>query len=895
MSPDSLSPRQIRCQRHARSWPSPDLPDLTTSPTDSGYGSCSSSPQTPEDQCKPDTRTLRGLWMCGDGAQPDVDDPFAEPGNKTSLAKLIEAEHALRQTSLEDLHRFRSLEKNPKQDIFEDDRLNAGILRSPRKASIPKSPTPGEEFRAFHPDALERYCKQQQAGSILNPEAKKRSRPSTLPIQPTRSRPTLPASFLTDSGAKLPRRDSNIGLVRSGNAFLHIPDRFIPWRSHLMGAAEKYRTGKAPHELTTTEKLLRHNGATEDAFCYRRRTVTPMAADFRTRARSDTVESQRRVGSVLGPVDQNNGSVMDRQVSHGTVWAVGGVVPGGTAVNNGRGQLVRSGTNARLFRTSFPNAKPQAEEEREKHEARIAAALGLDRTQRILEVNLPANRSKKAEKKRRDILTQWNGTEWVKHGSLPKPQKQLENRVLPIAPFKVLDAPNLRDDFYCSILAYSPSCRTLAVGLGNLLYGWSESYGVQLLNAGASPADEDSDVHLTSVAFSSTEGGQCILAYGRSNKAMGLMSLLDDIEPNASRSSPMPRFEVSQPAPIACLSWKPTCTMRPSKSDICPGTLVKTEDLLVSDELGHVYYYAVEWPGRWEVERHNWAGQMTLLARITVHTQQICGLAWAPGGGLFATGGNDNLCCLFDTRKIIESDTRAHNLDNEGRGGNPTPSPERETSEASTADTEVRTMTPRHPPHVVKHLKSGDEKHRWLHGAAVKAIAFCPWLDGLVATGGGSNDKCIHFFHTTSGAPLATISVSAQVTSLIWSTTRREIAATFGYAQPEHPVRIAVFSWPSCCQVAAIPWAGEHRALYAIPYPGGPKNDYSPGNANRARRNSRTAMEGCIMVASSDKSVKFHEVWAADKKATTGGVGMLGGSDILESLEGIDKEGEVIR
>lgn len=87
----------------------------------------------------------------------------------------------------------------------------------------------------------------------------------------------------------------------------------------------------------------------------------------------------------------------------------------------------------------------------------------------------------------------------------------------------------------------------------------------------------------------------------------------------------------------------------------------------------------------------------------------------------------------------------------------------------------------------------------------MKAIAFCPWREGLVATGGGSHDKCIHFFHTTSGVALATIAVHAQVTSLIWSTTRREIAATFGYAQPEHPYRIAVFSWPKCRQVAAIP------------------------------------------------------------------------------------------
>jgi hypothetical protein len=48
-------------------------------------------------------------------------------------------------------------------------------------------------------------------------------------------------------------------------------------------------------------------------------------------------------------------------------------------------------------------------------------------------------------------------------------------------------------------------------------------------------------------------------------------------------------------------------------------------------------------------------------------------------------------------------------------------------------------------------------------------------------------------------------------------------------------------------------------------------------------------------VASSDESVKFHEVWTANRKATAGGKGLLGGSDILEALEGIEKEGEVIR
>lgn len=456
---------------------------------------------------------------------------------------------------------------------------------------------------------------------------------------------------------------------------------------------------------------------------------------------------------------------------------------------------------------------------------------------------------------------------------------------------RVLDAPNLRDDFYCSILAYSPTARTLAVGLGDLLYGWSETRGVQLLSAGT-----DVDCHLTSVAFSCLEGCKSILAFGRSNRTLGLMSLYDDPDPAHSQYAPMPRFEVIQPAPVACLSWKPACTIRPSKSRIHPDIPVKTEDLLVGDETGHVYYYVVEWPERWEVERHNWAGEMTLLARISVHSQQICGLSWSPNGETFGSGGNDNLCCIFETNKVLGDQHETQDTTEEHQTGRPTLARVNPASEAFEAQPQTEIL--QSPVPLVRHLGPGDEKHRWVHGAAVKAIAFCPWQESLVATGGGSNDKCIHFFHTRSGAALASISVSAQVTSLIWSTTRREIAATFGYAQPEHPIRIAVFSWPECRQVAVIPWAGEHRALYAIPYPSGPDERHTSGRrsaGNRARSRSRAAMEGCIIVASSDKSVKFHEVWAADRKATTGGVGMLGGSGILEYLEGIDTEGPVIR
>ncbi|KAL2146117.1 hypothetical protein VTI28DRAFT_5210 [Corynascus sepedonium] len=627
-----------------------------------------------------------------------------------------------------------------------------------------------------------------------------RRRLTTLPQPTLRSRSSLPASYYSLPSVRPQQRGSKKVSLR------HL-DRYIP-----------------------------ASGATEDPFIYRPRVVTPIGSQSRSRARAETAASRNEVGNVLGPLDQNSIDGNDTQLDTSTAWTLG---LGGTAVNNGQGQLVRSGTNARLFRTTFPTAKLKSEEETEKYKTRLAAALGLDRAQRILDVNLTTHRGLNSSKPGY-VPTQWNGTEWVNDGPTPKPQKQLRNRMLPTAPFNL--------------------------------------------------------------SFSSSEGCKAILAFGRSDKTLGLLSLYDDPDPAASRSAPRPRFEVVQPSGVACLSWKPVCTVRPSRNRASLGVPVKNEDLLVGDEAGMIYYYAVEWPERWEVERHNWPGDMTLLARIAVHTQQICGLAWSKNGDVFASGGNDNTCYLFDTVKAMENYAAHWSRSKEDRARLSTVTHDHGLSEISEAETEIQ-MSQIVPYHPAIHLGPGDARHRWNHGAAVKAIAFCPWQDSLVATGGGSNDKCVHFFHTGSGAALASISVSAQVTSLIWSTTRREIAATFGYAQPDHPVRIAVFSWPECHQIAAIPWAGEHRALYAIPYPCGP-DDMTPsgvdgrrGGRAAARRHSRsrTAKEGCIIVASSDKSVKFHEVWAADKRGTASVAGILGGSPILEFLEGVDREGMVIR
>ncbi|KAH0556673.1 hypothetical protein GP486_005527 [Trichoglossum hirsutum] len=627
---------------------------------------------------------------------------------------------------------------------------------------------------------------------------------------------------------------------------------------------------KPVHRLSSSEKLLRRRSASPDPFSPtpHGRNGTGIASSITNRGHSRAQTGATGVTGVLG-LRRDGGNATRRQASVGAFWNAGAAAAAAigpiAGVQDGRGRLLGSGTNAPMYNSRFLEGDTP-DQDLEKHEGRLALAFDVDQAEKVLGFagssdEGSGNGSWLGKRSRscsaivrgagcsHDTRTIWRDSKWMKEGA-----------------GAFLDAPELRDDYYCNLLAYSQTTHSLAVGLNKRVYIWSELHGVQPMGQWT-----NSMAYLTALSFSSTEGGQAILAIGRIDGQITLWSLFDV----------QPRFEAQQPAPIACLAWKPRVTPRETQRDTENIETVATEELLVGDEIGGVYYYAIEWPAAYRMGLDTWPGSMILLARITVHTQQICGLAWSPDGEYFATGGNDNACCLFEAKNMIQ------------RPGMRTEQDDGIAEEPIIGVNGVRSGFIIQPGNGrTRFIGAGRERHRWAHGAAVKAIAFCPWQRGLIATGGGSNDRCIHFFHTFSGACLATINVAAQVTSLIWSTTRREIAATFGYASPDHPYRIAVFSWPECRQVVSIPWASEMRALYAIAYPGGPNET----NTRKSGSCSRTAEEGCIVVASSDESVKFHEVWGEAKGAVGGNKGMLGGSDILESLEGIDKEAsETIR
>ncbi|KAK0316687.1 hypothetical protein LTR01_000437 [Friedmanniomyces endolithicus] len=562
-----------------------------------------------------------------------------------------------------------------------------------------------------------------------------------------------------------------------------------------------------------------------------------------------------------------------RAISDGAVWTVGGaqVTEGVASTPNGRGGRVTSGTSAPHYAVDFLRSA-SASEEAKAHGRRLALAMDINRDARMLDHSSPvSSRSPSNSGSPRDGA-------WDAEVSTPpikrKPKKAKD---IPIVPFRVLDAPALRDDYYCSLLAYSPTLHCLAVGLGSHVYLWSESKAARIKHLPDSLTAPFA-AHITSISFSSVEGDSAILAIGRADGRITLWSPLD----------PDPRFDSEQPAPVSCVCFRPNTAKRASVRDSC--VMMQTEELLVGDEAGNVYLYAVEWPNQEQRDLFDWHGSMTLLARISCHSQQVCGMAWSPDGEVIATGGNDNQLFLFDRKKILRSPpppaTTSTNPPTRTRGDSDTTIKVRSSSSTSSASS-----PPGQPPVLL--ITPGQHKRVFHLNAAVKALAFAPWQPSLLAAGGGSNDRCIHFFHAASGATLATIDCFAQVTSLVWSARRRELAATFGFAQPEHRVRVAVFGWPGCeCRVK-VPWVSEERALWGVAYPRGP----AVGGAGRGGRGEREGegeygrqvrSEGCLVVATSDASIKFHEVWA-DEAVLGDWQGTLGGSQILEGVLGMER------
>ena len=190
------------------------------------------------------------------------------------------------------------------------------------------------------------------------------------------------------------------------------------------------------------------------------------------------------------------------------------------------------------------------------------------------------------------------------------------------------------------------------------------------------------------------------------------------------------------------------------------------------------------------------------VAELVSHTSEVCGLEWRADGAQLATGGNDNLVSIWDARQL----------------------------------------------NAPKFQKTN-------HKAAIKALAWCPWQSNLLATGGGSHDRNIHFWNTTSGARVNSIDTGSQVTSLRWSLAYKELVSSSGF--PDNS--LSIWSYPTLVKNIEIP-AHESRVLHSALSPDGQM----------------------LATAAADESLKFWKVF--EKKAGTANLAGVGGSASTKGL-----------
>ncbi|KAK9763777.1 substrate-specific activator of APC-dependent proteolysis, variant 2 [Basidiobolus ranarum] len=176
--------------------------------------------------------------------------------------------------------------------------------------------------------------------------------------------------------------------------------------------------------------------------------------------------------------------------------------------------------------------------------------------------------------------------------------KRRESRLISPKPYRILDTPELKNDFYVSLIDWS-SQNMLCIGLGASLYLWNG------YNGKTTKLCELSEGSISSVSWAQ-EGTH--LAMGTES---GLVQIWDIERGNRVRSMP------GHGGRVGTMSW-------------CHHTLAtgsKDRSILLRDPRSQRPYHQV----------------------LMGHTQEVCGLKWSTDESLLASGGNDNSVRVWET------------------------------------------------------------------------------------------------------------------------------------------------------------------------------------------------------------------------------------------------------
>ncbi len=177
------------------------------------------------------------------------------------------------------------------------------------------------------------------------------------------------------------------------------------------------------------------------------------------------------------------------------------------------------------------------------------------------------------------------------------------------APYKVLEAPAIQDDFYLNLIDWG-SQNVLAVGLGSSVYLWNAQ--TAQVNRLTELSDQD-----TISSLSWPERGP-LLAVGSNS---GTLAVWDAQVGKEVRS------------------------MKSHKNRV--GTLCWNGSILTSGSRDrHIYH-------------HDMRSPKPFVAKLVGHKQEVCGLRWSPDGQYLASGGNDNRLLIWTPHSSVPVQTYA--------------------------------------------------------------------------------------------------------------------------------------------------------------------------------------------------------------------------------------------
>lgn len=415
---------------------------------------------------------------------------------------------------------------------------------------------------------------------------------------------------------------------------------------------------------------------------------------------------------------------------------------------------------------------------------------------KIFTFTTPGNRSNPTTPNRLDTP---NGEAYALSPVRPEVRKLLESpkrkaRFVCRTPYRVLDAPELADDFYLNLVDWS-STNILGVGLSQAVYLWT-AHTAKVEKLCDLQSEQDTISSISWVQKGST------LAIGTLH---GRLHIYDANTLQLLRS-----YNHAHQQRIGALAWNAHVLSSGSRDRF-------------------VHHRDVREP------------TVKPFRKAAGHRQEVCGLKWSQGSGpessWLASGGNDNKVCIWDLRGSRRQASLSSLRSDGGGSGSVSAS---SSVNSSTFEVSTGPFTDVDAPSAADDDVGDQPLYKFHeHTAAVKALAWDPHLNGTLATGGGTQDKKIRFWNVQNGTKSFEMDTGSQVCSsalfasyrthtfsflqvcnLTWSLNSHELVSTHGFSSTTAQNQICIWKYPTLDQVASLV-GHTHRVLYLATSPDG--------------------------------------------------------------------------